>query len=244
MSEGFTYLRAGDAPILIIVDHASNHVPADIDLGIKPELLNEHMALDIGAAEVAALVVEQLQCSAILGGVSRLVVDLNREEHAPHLIPAITDGHVVPGNVGVDAEVRLERYYRPYHRELESRIRQSAVEFILSLHSFTPQLFSDPATQRPWEIGVLYNQDDRGARIAIPLLEQAGLIVGDQEPYSGVLLNSTMNRHAEGNGIPYLGVEMRQDMVDTPQGQMRYASILGPIARRCHESLQGARQKD
>src|SRR3546814_9145245 len=54
-----------------------------------------------------------------------------------------------------------------------------------------------PDEHRPWQVGVLYNQDDRGARFTIPLLEAEGLNVGDQEPYSGKLLNATMNRHAE-----------------------------------------------
>jgi len=57
---------------------------------------------------------------------------------------------------------------------------------------------------RPWHVGVLYNEDDRAARVAIPLLEAEGLMVGDQEPYSGRLLNATMNRHAEAEGRPYL----------------------------------------
>ncbi|HEX7741689.1 MAG TPA: N-formylglutamate amidohydrolase, partial [Sphingobium sp.] len=86
-------------------------------------------------------------------------------------------------------------------------------------------------------IGVLYNGDDRAARIAIPLLEQAGLAVGDQMPYSGKLLNATMNRHAEANGIPYLGIEMRQDLVCGAAGQGRFAGILGPVLLECRNSL-------
>ena len=84
---------------------------------------------------------------------------------------------------------------------------------ILSLHSFTPQLASSPST-RPWQVGVLYNHDDRAARLAIPWLEAEGLVVGDQQPYSGQLLNATMNRHAEAEGRPYLGIEIRQDQID------------------------------
>ncbi len=50
------------APILIIADHASNHVPEDIDLGLPGEVMTEHVTLDIGVAEVAALLVEQGDC--------------------------------------------------------------------------------------------------------------------------------------------------------------------------------------
>jgi predicted N-formylglutamate amidohydrolase len=237
MTEAFTILSGGDAPILIVGDHASNHVPEDIDLGIAPALLNDHVALDIGVSEVAALLGRRLRCGAILGGVSRLVIDLNREEDRDGLVPVASDGHAISGNIGVNKAARLERFYHPYHAEVAARLAAMHRPFILSLHSFTPCLASDPAQQRPWEIGVLYNGDDRAARIAIPMLEAAGWAVGDQLPYSGKLLNATMNRHAEGNGIPYLGIEMRQDISATMQGQARYADILADVVGRCRVAL-------
>ncbi len=58
------------------------------------------------------------------------------------------------------------------------------------------------------------------------LLEAEGLIVGDQQPYSGKLLNATMNRHAEGR-FPYLGIELRQDLSGDAAG---WAERLGLIA--------------
>lgn len=237
MSEAFTQIDGGELNLLIVADHASNHVPSDIDLGIDPVLLNDHIAADIGVAEVAKLVADQLGCTAILGGVSRLVIDLNREEDAPGLLPVMSDGHIIPGNRHGDLADRMLRFHHPYHHQVARLLEQMASPFILSLHSFTPKLKSDPHQERPWDIGVLYNEDHRAARIAIPLLEQAGLIVGDQLPYSGQLLNATMNRHAESNGIPYLGVEMRQDLVSDAGGHKRFAEILGPVALECRSRL-------
>lgn len=233
MSEAYTEIISGDVPILIVGDHASNHVPDNVHLGIAPELLNDHIAIDIGVAEVAALLAKKLQCRAILGGISRLVIDLNREEDRGGLVPVSSDGHAIPGNIGADMDARLERFYRPYHAQVAARLAAMEQPFILSLHSFTPFLASDPTQKRPWEIGVLYNEDDRAARIAIPMLEAAGLIVGDQLPYSGRLLNATMNRHGEDNGIPYLGIEMRQDISGIRVGQARFAEILAPVVERC-----------
>lgn len=237
MSEAFRVMHHGKIPVLIVSDHASNHVPADIDLGIAPELLEQHIALDIGAAQVAALLAERLGCTAILGGISRLVIDLNREEDAPGLLVTKSDGHAIPGNNCTSLEERLNRFHRPYHTEVARLLAEKEQPFILSIHSFTPSLAADPDQRRPWEIGVLYNQDDRAARIAIPLLQEAGLMVGDQLPYSGRQLNYTMNRHAEANGIPYLGVEMRQDISGSAEGQARYADILAPIVERCRALL-------
>lgn len=237
MSEAYEEVAAGGLDLLIVADHASAHVPADIDLGVDPALLNEHVAVDIGAAAVSRLLAAQLGCRAILGGVSRLLIDLNREEDAPGLLPVTSDGRAIPGNRDADLNMRMQRFYRPYHDRIAALLARMASPFILSVHSFTPRLASDPGQARPWEIGVLYNRDDRAARIAIPMLEAAGLIVGDQLPYSGTLLNATMNRHAEANGIPYLGIEMRQDLVGDPQGQARFAGILGTVVRECRSRL-------
>lgn len=237
MSEAFTQVDGGDFSILIMADHASGHVPDDVDLGIDAALLTDHIAIDIGVAEVSSLLAKQLGCKAVMGGVSRLVIDLNREDDAPGLLPVMSDGHAIPGNRHADLADRMLRFHHPYHHHVAWLLDRMASPFILSVHSFTPRLASDPDQQRPWDIGVLYNQDDRAARIAIPLLEAAGLKVGDQQPYSGKVLNATMNRHAEGNGIPYLGIEIRQDLVSDADGQRRFAEILGPIVLECRNRL-------
>ena len=217
--------------ILIVGDHASNHVPQGIDLCIDPGLLSQHIALDIGVMGVAELMAQRPGTAAFLGNVSRLVCDFNREEHAPAVVPIASDGHAIPGNSlnHAEHEVRLERFYRPYHAALAELLDESPPALILSLHSFTPSLASHPEEARPWQVGVLYNTDDRAARLAIPMLEEDGLIVGDQQPYSGVLLNATMNRHAEAEGRPYLGMEIRQDGIADAAGQAVWAERLGRI---------------
>ena len=227
--------------ILVVSDHASNRVPADIDLGIDPALLNQHIAVDIGVGAIATAMAQRPGVAAFLGNVSRLVCDFNREEHQPTVVPIASDGHAVPGNALDHAghEARLSRFFRPYHQALSEVLDSAPPALILSLHSFTPSLASDPDQTRPWHVGVLYNEDDRAARIAIPLLEGEGLIVGDQQPYSGRLLNATMNRHAETEGRPYLGIEVRQDQIADPQGQALWAERLARIANAVALSMPG-----
>ena len=216
--------------ILVVSDHASNRVPADIDLGIDPALLGQHIAVDLGVAEVGALMAQRPGIAAFQAGVSRLVCDCNREEHVPAVIPIASDGHAIPGNALDHAahQARLARFFHPYHAALAELLDANPPALILSLHSFTPQLATSDEP-RPWQVGVLYNQDDRAARLSVPLLEGEGLVVGDQEPYSGQLLNASMNRHAEADGRPYLGIEIRQDQIATPAQQAEWAERLARI---------------
>lgn len=227
----------GGENIVIIADHASNHVPDGIDLGVGPDVMTQHVAIDIGVAEVTRQLCERIGCGAVLAGVSRLVIDFNREEDAAGLIPLTSDGVDIPGNRNADAASRLSQYYRPYHDAVAAALEGVENPFILSLHSFTPRLATRPEEQRPWDIGILYNTDDRAAQVAIPLLRAAGLHVGDQLPYAGTVLNATMNRHGEAHGRPYLGVEMRQDHSGSAHGQARMAEILASVVLACRNSL-------
>jgi len=222
----YRILGPAAAPILIVADHASNRVPPGVDLGIDPRHLDEHIAIDIGVAEVAERLVAGGGFHAILANVSRLVIDLNREPDAPGLMPVESDGIAIPGNVGADKAARLAAYYEPYHAKVEELTAATHEPFILSIHSFTPSLSARPEEARPWQIGILYNVDERAAPLAIAALRERGLNVGDQLPYSGRLLNATMNRHAEAHGRHYLGVELRQDCVADAFGQRAFADHL------------------
>lgn len=220
--------------ILIISDHASAHVPEDIDLGIAPEHLSKHIAVDIGVAEVARLMVEQGGAdAAMLGGVSRLVLDCNRDLDAAGLIPMMSDGIDIAGNKldEVQRQARIDRIFHPYHDRIAVIISKHRPAMILSLHSFTPHLESDPNQRRPWHVGVLYNEDERLAAAAISSLEGEGLNIGDQLPYSGKILNATMNRHAEANQIPYIGIELRQDLAANPADHQLWAERLDRMIR-------------
>ena len=223
--------------IVLVADHASNAVPADITLGIAEHLLHEHIALDIGTEAIAELLAKDHAIPGHIAAVSRLVCDLNREETASGLVPPESDGHPIPGNFGADREERLNRFHRPYHTALADWLAAAEPGLILSLHSFTPRLETSDAA-RPWQVGVLYNEDDRAARIAISLLEAEGLMVGDNLPYSGRDLNYTMNRHAEAHGRNYLGIELRQDLVQKTVDHARWAALLANVAQRVASALR------
>ncbi|MEQ8412548.1 MAG: N-formylglutamate amidohydrolase [Erythrobacter sp.] len=217
--------------IVCVADHASNFVPEDIPLGIAPELLKEHVAIDIGVAGVATRMANQHGIAAHLATVSRLVCDLHREEDHPNVVPEASDGYVIPGNIGADIERRLSRFHRPYHAALQGWLEAAQPGLIVSLHSFTPKMASTDE-ERPWDISLLWNTDDRAARHAIRFLADEGLHVGKNQPYSGAELNASMNRHAEAHGRPYCFFEIRQDHITTRAQQSRWADMLADVVGR------------
>ncbi|MEJ2459809.1 MAG: N-formylglutamate amidohydrolase [Novosphingobium sp.] len=213
--------------ILVVADHASNRVPEDIDLGIAPGLMEQHIAIDIGVAGIAECMAARQGTAALLGNVSRLVCDTNRTEHDPAAIPEASDGHAIPGNIGIDREARLARFHRPFHAKLTELLESTPPALTLILHSFTPCLACRPDEKRPWHCGLLYDQDDRGARAAQPVLEAEGLIVGVQLPYSGKIFNAAIERH------------VRQDHIADAAGQAEWAERLARLCKEVAVVLEG-----
>ena len=241
MIDDLPYRQVGEpvpGRIVCVADHASNFVPADVPLGIPAELLDTHIAVDLGVEGVADRLARRHAIPAHIATVSRLVCDLHRREDEEAVVPFSSDGHTIPGNIGADIEKRLERFHRPYHDAMAKWLDAARPELIVALHSFTPALETSDE-ERPWEVALLYNQDDTAALQAIRLFEEEGLTVGNNQPYSGKQLNATMDRHAEAHGRPYLTIEIRQDLLATEAGQARWAALVADIANRTALALKG-----
>ncbi|MFN3371211.1 MAG: N-formylglutamate amidohydrolase [Sphingomonadaceae bacterium] len=232
------WIEGADQGLLLVCDHASNAVPPGIDLGIDPALLHTHIALDIGAAALTEAVAARLGCPAWLATASRLVVDVNRP---PELaIPEASDGIAIPGNRDLSSAGRAARLalHSAFHAGLAARVA-AAHPMLVSIHSFTPALATDPSP-RPWPIAILWNRDSRGADIALAHLKaraDLGGPVGANQPYSGRVLNYTMDRHAEANGLVYLGFEIRQDLIGEAAGVARWAAIVADTIRDTRAAL-------
>lgn len=224
---------AGRAPWLLVCDHASRVVPRALDeLGLAQADLARHIAWDIGAADLTRSLAQRFDAPAVLAGYSRLVIDNNRALDDATSIVATSDGTAIPGNRDLAAAQRAERVhaiFEPYHRAIDARLeefrRRSIVPALLSIHSFTPVMNGNA---RPWHVGVLW---DRDARIAVPLMEDLAaseeVTVGDNLPYSGRHpADYTVARHAERAGLPHVCIEVRQDLIETPQGVERWSELL------------------
>ncbi len=217
---------------LVTCDHATNTVPPSVsggDLGLPREDMERHIGYDVGAYGVAQHLGIFLDAPVIAANFSRLVIDPNRGEDDPTLLMKLYDGSIIPANRTADrAEIerRLDLFYRPYHDEL-ARMAALPHAVILSIHSFTRQLRG--REPRPWEIGILYAEDNRLARPLVDLLSAEGLCVGDNEPYSGHLAGDALDRHATAHGRPNVLIELRNDLIADQEQQRHWAERLAPI---------------
>ncbi|PYD53480.1 N-formylglutamate amidohydrolase [Komagataeibacter rhaeticus] len=223
-------------PFVLVSDHAGRAVPAALgDMGVSAQDRARHIACDLGMAETGRLLAQHLDCILIEQAYSRLVIDCNRAPGHPTSIVRHSDGTAVPANTGITAAqegCRVEEIFLPYHRqisdEITTRLEAGLPVVLVSLHSFTDRM---NGADRPWHTGVLHNRNPAfGLRVRDLLAAEDGLVVGSNEPYA--LTDSsdyTVPVHAEGRGLPYLEIEIRQDLIATPQGRAEWAARLARI---------------
>lgn len=226
-----------DAGLLLICDHAVNTLPASYaTLGLPAAELERHIAYDIGAWEVTQRAAEMLGVPAISTRFSRLLIDVNRGLDDPTLIMRVSDGAVVPGNRHIDAaerERRVRHYYEPYHLAIDGMIEQCVAAgvppVLLSVHSFTDAWRGVP---RPWHAAILW---DRDYRFSVPLLDalrtDAGIVVGENEPYDGKLAGDCMWQHGTRRGLAHTIIEVRQDLIAKRKGQAEWAERIAAAVR-------------
>ncbi|MBX3579065.1 MAG: N-formylglutamate amidohydrolase [Rhizobiaceae bacterium] len=228
----------GDASLglLLLADHARRDLPADYgDLGLPPSEFDRHIAYDIGVEMVLRELARLTGAPGIVSTFSRLLIDPNRGEDDPTLIRQLYDGTIVPANYPMTAEERhrrIQRFYRPYHDAVAALVESvatasGAAPFLFSIHSFTPVM---QGHVRPWQVGVLWDADERAARPLIEMLAaDPRLTVGDNEPYDGALKGDTMYQHAIAHGFAHALIEIRQDLIADEAGAREWAERLAPI---------------
>ena len=238
------YNEDGSSPILIVADHAGNFMPrALFRLGLPEAECQRHIAWDIGIAAVCRLVAGAIDATFVQQNYSRLVIDCNRVPGSETSIPEISELTAVPGNVRLSEArkaARLREIFRPYHDRIEMlldrRRRAGQPVALVAMHSFTP-VFKDVA--RPWHVAVLYNRDPRFAHLLMAELQrEAGLVVGDNEPYSVTdATDYTIPVHGERRGLHHLAVEIRQDLIADDAGQRAWATRLARLLPQAYQRL-------
>ncbi|MDO6588117.1 N-formylglutamate amidohydrolase [Salipiger sp. 1_MG-2023] len=230
-----------ELPVLLVCEHAGKAVPTVLDgLGLEPGALGLHVAWDIGAGAVTRIMAQELGCQAVLQRYSRLVIDCNRPPKAQDAMPERSDGVPVPGNAALGAEHRQRRVdeiFTPYNDAVLAA-RRTACRILLSIHSFTPELRTKPGL-RPWHIGFLCRKDQATSQALLDALavQRPDLNLALNEPYQiDDESDWFVPAHGEASGLPHSLIEIRNDLIDTPEEQAEMAALLCGAVRTVLET--------
>ncbi|MGG7650976.1 N-formylglutamate amidohydrolase [Pseudomonas sp. ES4] len=224
-----------DHPLILVCEHASRFIPAGLnDLGLSHEAAREHIAWDIGALALAEGLARALGATLLAANYSRLLVDLNRPLQAPDSIPAQSEIYQVPGNRDLDEatrEYRRQSLFEPFHSRLtdliDERVAQGRTVRVVGIHSFTPVYHDQP---RALEVGVLFGKGVEYAQRLIDGLRRHPLKVAGNEPYKiNPLGDMTVPVHGDARGLESVLIEVRNDLLRTPENVRRFTEYLAPL---------------
>jgi predicted N-formylglutamate amidohydrolase len=227
----------GKGPWLLVCEHASNEIPPEFNgLGLEDDAATSHAAWDIGALDLAKALAENLDAPLVAGGISRLVYDCNRPLTAPDCIPARSEIYDIPGNAALtdaDRQARFDRIHTPFHDAVTAQQVASGPQVLVTIHSFTP-VFN--GMTREVELGFLYHDNPELAQALLAREQSANRFRSAlNEPYAAADgVTYTLKKHGEGQGLPAVMIEVRNDLIDTPAKAQEMAEHLA-------ESLRAAR---
>ena len=203
--------------LLIIVDHANNFIPSKYkNLGLPKYLTESHIAYDLNILNLSKQMNTLLESDIVYGENSRLIIDLNRGQNDPTLIPSISDKKLIPGNIGISSKefnFRKRKFYNNYHSKIKKIINEKKIKLIISMHSFNPYF---KGKKRKTEIGILSNKDRRYSDLLIrQMAKSKRYIIGDNVPYKGELKDDTLYKHGLKKNILHTLIEVRNDLINT-----------------------------
>ncbi len=232
---------------VLTCEHAGRAIPHALgDLSLSEHHLQRHIAWDIGARGLALLLAKALQAPLVLQHYSRLVVDCNRPHGAKDLIPEVSDGTEIPGNVALtqqEIETRVSDIHTPFHAQvaslLDARARTGTATALVSVHSFTQRLDTE-TENRPWDLGLLHHRHEKLSHLVHDELktQASHLTVAFNEPYSITDTGDyTIPVHGERRDIPNILLEVRNDHIAYQTGQEVWSKLLSDVLNGAAEGL-------
>lgn len=236
------------SPFFMVCDHAGRIIPKQLgNLGLAEKDLYRHIAWDIGVKNIGEVLSVLLDATFVSQTYSRLVIDCNRSFANPTMIPEVSDDLPIPGNQNLtpaQKQLRITEIYESYHQMIsqliENRIKTNIETIFISLHSFTPEM--KDSFKRPWHAGILHGQNNQFSMVFKKILEENyAYPIGDNQPYALSPKNDyTVPTHAYQRNLPYLELEIRQDLITTKDQQQEWTerlSLLLPMALQEYRSL-------
>lgn len=222
--------------IVLVCEHASNAFPECWGtLGLTAAQRQAHIAWDPGALGLARGLAQRLDAVLVHATVSRLIYDCNRAPDQVGAMPTKSEVYEVPGNAAVSPAARAARtaaIYEPFHDALHGvlmrRLALGLAPVVVTIHSFTPVYFGKP---RAVEFGVIHDADPTLARAVLAGAQAQGrLLSALNEPYSAADdVTHTLRVQATPYGLPNVMLEVRNDLIATPDAEAATADLLAPV---------------
>ncbi len=226
--------RRGD--LILVCDHAANAFPAPWgDLGLSDDQRRAHIAWDPGALGLMRGLAARMDAACVHATVSRLIYDCNRAPDMAGAMPARSEVHDIPGNAAISPEDRLARtraVYQPFHAALHDliadRIALGRRPAIITVHSFTPVYHG---VARAVEFGVIHDADPALAQsIVAEARARTRLNTDLNAPYSAADdVTHTLRLQATPYGLSNAMLEIRNDLIATPEAEASMADTLAPV---------------
>ena len=231
-------------PFFFTAEHASNCIPGTL-LDSDRQFLHTHWALDIGIAELTALLCDGLSSQGIQAEFSRLWIDANRAHTQEGLIKEDIQGIPLSFNQQLSLsqrEYRKAQFHDAYHNAItEALSKHNTPPLLVSMHSFTP-IWN--GRLREMDIGVLFDRDEDIAHAFAELLRKEGFFVALNQPYSGKNgLIYSADRHGKENNVPYVEFEFNQSILCSQERiehvAQRMIRVLKTFLRQHEDLLPG-----
>lgn len=229
---------AGPPDLFLTCEHGGNALPDWIDpLEHEREWIEAHWGWDPGADQLVERLCELEEGYAVLARYSRLMCDPNRSRQQQDLVRTHVFDEPISFNEGLtEAEVdqRFADYHEPYHDEVDRHLeRQTARNpdlFLVSIHTFTPELDGDV---RDMEIGVLFDDAQPYADRVAESIREEGFDTALNAPYSGYNdLIYSVKRHGTEHDVHHVELEIRNDLLETSDEVERIAQGLSTAINR------------
>lgn len=256
----------GNSPIIIAGPHNGHVVPKslydsnNLPLGLHPLCFDptspfkRHEACDWGVANLFEVLQylekeESQNHNYISSPYSRLVCDLSRSKDNAVTEKSSENQTIISGNFNLDDKdkaTRIKQFYTPYQQQLKDLIKDTRAHFgyaiFLDLHSFTPTW---KGANRDIHIGTLACSDNfvevHIAKYLTAACATHDLNFAAHQPYNLKELpkhRSKVARSIEDNGVWYTGLEIRNDMLSTPEKTQTIAQLIleSMIALTAHDN--------
>ena len=247
-------------PLVISLPHASGRIPKPMRSKMALNDAEIVDAIDLGTWEIFGdLPAEHIVCAQW----SRLVVDLNRSpghRDEKGVVAGVDYNgrsvycpHCTPDDLEV--QVRLVKYYLPYHSKLEKALSCPSVKGLLDCHSLKgigPAEAPDVGQKRKDIILGNNGCSNGGGNPARgepvcpknqllwikEVFEEAGFSVSLNDPYAGGFIVTHYGRNLAAQGKIALQIEINQDLFVDPKTSTLIPEKASTIRTRIHRCIE------